>query len=70
MRFALICMTIAAAFVVSCTESIVMKHRDGRVATCGPYALGMTMGDDTAVAMREAKCIDDFKAQGFVRQPS
>jgi hypothetical protein len=47
-----------------------MKHRDGRVATCGPYALGMTMGDDTAVAMREAKCIDDFKAQGFVRQPS
>jgi hypothetical protein len=65
MRFARICTVIAAGLIAGCTEAVIMKHPDGRVAKCGPYDV-----DAYGTAMHEAKCIDDFKAQGFVRQPS
>lgn len=49
-----------------CTSPVYLKHAEtGEVVECGPYA---GVGGLAAVgAMRETKCIDDFRAQGYQR---
>ncbi|HJR05099.1 MAG TPA: hypothetical protein VKA83_25880 [Methylomirabilota bacterium] len=45
-----------------------LKHPDGKTVKCGPYAAYM-WGQHGAAAERERGCIEDFKAQGYQRQP-
>lgn len=47
-----------------CTAPVTMVNpKTGQTAQCGPYANTWGTGD------REAKCIDDYRSQGFVRRP-
>jgi len=58
---------LALALAACTTNPVTLRHVDGRTVQCGPYP---TRGYDgnTAAAIREAKCIDDFTAQGFRRE--
>jgi hypothetical protein len=48
-------------------EAIKLRNpTTGHTAQCGPYTQ-KSMSDETA--MREARCLDDFEKQGFVRVP-
>jgi hypothetical protein len=56
--------------LIGCTTSAVTLKNPatGQTAQCGPY-LVEGVGQPGSVAQREARCIDDFQNQGFVRQP-
>ena len=65
MRYLLI---VGLLVLAACTDPVRMQNpTTGQIALCGPYPIGA--GQSVASAMREAKCIDDFKAQGYVRLP-
>jgi hypothetical protein len=49
------------ALLVGCTAPVQLRYPDGRIVQCGPFA------GDGSHAAREAKCIDDHRAQGAVR---
>ena len=52
--------------LTACTSAIELRHPDtGQTATCGPYNTVGFAG--IANAQREAKCIDDYQRQGYVR---
>lgn len=64
MRYAIALLLLLSA----CTAPVTMVNpQTGQTAQCGPYASGGSTGINTA--FREAKCIDDFRSQGFMRQP-
>lgn len=49
-----------------CTQPITMVDtRTGETRTCGPFYLS---GVSDMTALRERKCVQDYKEQGFVRQ--
>jgi hypothetical protein len=52
--------------LTGCTSVDLYNPQTGQKATCGPYTIGS--GSEGA-AMREIKCVDDFRKQGFVRVP-
>jgi hypothetical protein len=52
--------------VSGCAKPIIMKHPDGRTTNCQS---SVTNYGAALVHEREAQCINDFKEQGFVRQP-
>lgn len=50
------------------TPVITLRHADGRVTKCGGlYASGGAT--ETAAAIRESQCIQDFQRQGYERVP-
>lgn len=56
-----------ALFTLSgCAKPIIMRHPDGRTTNCQS---SVTNYGAALVREREAQCINDFKEQGFVRQP-
>ena len=58
---------LLAIAACSFTEPVLMRHPDGRVATCGPYDnRGM---QSAAAALRESQCISDYQRQGYERAP-
>jgi hypothetical protein len=60
----LLALTLAAT---GCTSSILMRHSDGRTATCGDsYAYGI---HSASAAQRDRQCIEDYQRQGFERAP-
>lgn len=60
MRYAIPLLLLLGA----CTAPVTMINpKTGQTAQCGPFP--NTYGTE----FREAKCIDDFRAQGFLRQP-
>ena len=63
-------MVIALGLAACTTTPVHLKHQEtGKVVQCGPFRQGGPTGA-VAAAMHEAKCIDDFKEQGYVRVPS
>jgi hypothetical protein len=51
------------------TETIYMKNpRTGEVATCGSHPLAFPIYA-TVAAAHDEDCVNDYKAQGFVRVP-
>jgi hypothetical protein len=67
MRF----LAVFAAFeLAACTDSTtyLKNEKTGQVVTCGgqhPVTLV-----ESAVQKREQECIEDYKAQGYIRVPS
>jgi hypothetical protein len=58
---------VLCAAVSACTDSVKLKNpTTGETAQCGPYQLE-GMGQPASVATREARCLDDYQRQGFVR---
>ena len=49
------------ALLVGCTAPVQLRYPDGRIVQCGPFV------GAAGYAAREAKCIDDHRAQGAVR---
>lgn len=50
-----------------CTAGIQLRNPStGALASCGPYMLE-GFGQPSSVAQREARCLDDYQRQGFVR---
>jgi hypothetical protein len=49
---------MAVLLVTGCTRSIIMRHPDGRETECGSFDKS-----------RERQCVDDFRRQGYERQP-
>lgn len=65
MRVALV--SLFAIILAGCA-AVYLKHPvTGEAVTCGPYPQGIS---SWASARREAKCVDDFKEQGYLRVPS
>lgn len=56
---------LAGVLAVSgCTDAIRLTNpATGQTATCGPYPIGVMV----QASSREARCLQDFKEQGFVR---
>lgn len=64
MRFGIL---ILLATLAACTEGIKLRNpTTGATAQCGPYMLE-GVGQPASVADREARCLDDYRQQGFVR---
>lgn len=64
MRYLPILLILAACT----TAPVYLKHpQTGAVVNCGGYPAGGWAA--TAGALREAKCIDDYRSQGYVRVP-
>jgi len=68
--------TLAAASVVllltACGPSAVQLRNPttGQTTQCGPYNIvGQGPNAADAAAMIQARCLDDYRAQGFVRVP-
>jgi len=59
---------LALAFgVAGCTSTILMRHLDGRTATCGDsYIYGI---HSNSAAERDRQCIADYQRQGLERAP-
>ncbi len=60
---------VIGLFLVGCAAQsvpVVMVHKDGRSAQCGPYSLHGLVANSSAI--REQQCIEDYKQQGYVRQ--
>ena len=59
---------VLVAVLAACTTPVYLKHPStGQVVKCGPYrATGIS---SIASAEREARCISDYQAQGYVRVP-
>lgn len=58
---------LLCAMFTGCSSAIELRHPDGRRAQCGPYHVGGGM--QFALAEREARCLDDYRRQGFERVP-
>lgn len=53
--------------LAACTSAVHLKNpATGQTAQCGPYMLE-GLGQPASVASREARCLDDFERQGYVR---
>lgn len=59
----------SALLLVGCTNSTtyLKNPKNGEIVTCGGEHPITVM--EFAVKDREAKCIDDYKEQGFIRVP-
>ena len=58
---------LAGIVLLGCSSAVTLRHRDGRVVTCGPYtAVGFSI---LTAPQREAQCISDYQRQGFERAP-
>jgi len=65
MRF--LAITLSALMLSGCSSAVYMQHaKTGQVVKCGPYPQGVSAAGS---ALREIKCVDDFKQQGFRRIP-
>jgi uncharacterized protein YceK len=62
----LLLLLISVALLAGCARPIIMRHADGRTTNCQS---SVTNYGAALVHEREAQCINDFKEQGFVRQP-
>lgn len=51
-----------------CSEAIILKHPDGRVARC-PGHVYWAPGQAVSDTILQRGCVDDYKEQGFLRQP-
>ena len=51
-----------------CSGGIIMRHPDGREANCGNFVF-LSPAVSAGVPDRERQCIEDYKAQGYVRSP-
>ena len=58
---------LCALLLTGCTSAISLRHQDGRKVECGPFWADGALGRQAA--WREAKCVDDYQRQGFVRVP-
>jgi uncharacterized protein YceK len=62
-------LAIAALVLSGCTDVVKLRNpTTGETAQCGPYQLE-GLGQPASVAQREARCLDDYQRQGFVRAP-
>jgi hypothetical protein len=60
---------LLCGLVGGCTSGIKLRNpQTGQVAECGPYQIE-GLGQPASVAQREARCLDDYQRQGFVRAP-
>lgn len=59
---------VVLAALAGCTQSLIMQHPDGRTAECGHYSTHSAASTFRA-ADRERQCVEDFRKQGFERQP-
>ena len=50
-------------------QAVKMQHADGRSVTCGPYRVGGFNGEQVATLQQES-CLNDYRAQGFIRVPN
>lgn len=58
---------ILIVVLTGCTSAILLRHSDGREATCGPYYYyGIFAFTATE---REKNCVGDYQRQGFERAP-
>lgn len=59
----------AVFLLVGCTDSTVyLKNPSGQIVTCGNnHFISLP---EAAIQAREAQCIEDYKAQGYVRVPT
>jgi hypothetical protein len=57
----------ACIALCACTEAVKLRNpQTGEIARCGPYTQ-KSMTDETA--LREARCLDDYEKQGYMRMP-
>jgi hypothetical protein len=64
----MIYLLLLVVLAAGCSSAIVMRHPDGRQANCGNYVF-LSPAVSAGVPERERQCIEDFKAQGYVRMP-
>ncbi len=63
-------MLLTATLLGACgvqTDAVYLRHPDGRLTHCGPYST--LAGQSEGAAVMERGCIEDYRAQGFVRVP-
>jgi len=59
---------LVGVLLAGCSSAIIMRHPDGREANCGNYVF-LAPAVSAGIPDRERQCIEDFKAQGYVRMP-
>ena len=54
-----------------CTDMVYMKNpQTGQMAECGPYWIGTATSIKLdSISRMETQCINDYKEQGYVRNP-
>jgi hypothetical protein len=57
----------AATVVAGCTSPVRLQYSDGRIVECGTSLIPLGSQGAPIEQAREAKCIDDHRAQGAVR---
>lgn len=65
MRYAIPLLLLLGACTTASVDLV--NPQTGQTASCGPYRTGPLSG--LSAAQREARCIDDYRTQGFVRKP-
>ena len=69
MRLSLACFLLIALAGCTQTPPVYMQNPStGKTAICGPYKNNDL--NATAAAMQEHQCIQDYKEQGYVREPT
>lgn len=61
-------LALLGLFSSGCSQAITMRHPDGRTVNCGNLVF-LSPAVSAGVPDRERQCIEDFRGQGFVRQP-
>jgi hypothetical protein len=70
-RGVILTVALAAATVVAgCTSPVRLQYSDGRIVECGTSLIPPGSQGAAITQAREAKCIDDHRAQGAVRLSS
>lgn len=66
MKYAVLLSVLALAGCAQ-AEAVKMRHPGtGQVVQCGPYRVGGFSGEQMAT-MQQESCLNDFRAQGYVR---
>lgn len=65
MKYAVLLVVLVLAGCAQ-AEAVKMRHVDGRIAQCGPYHVSGLNGEMVAT-MQQESCLNDYRAQGFIR---
>jgi hypothetical protein len=59
---------ISVALATGCTFPVTLRHPEtGAAVRCGPYYYTRTPAVATAAGAKEARCVEEYERQGYVR---